>query len=597
MHSGAAEDMRYPSRRVALALSALVCFGAFVLFLLVWNRSVRPYYFPFSDDIALIANSTRPFHPSWISWFRNGFKNYFDVYTDYFAPYTNFVRPVVNLTFFFDYLAFGARWGMYLLTTYGIVSAIAAVASFIAYYFLKLGWRLTLLAAICTALAPSLANEAFFLPSHGFDLLAGLFVLLGACALMADALIPAWIIFTVAAFTKETALFAPCFAAVVVFIRKEDKPPTRRCLSSAAFLLPIGAWMALYWRDFRGKRGVYVLRSHAYGTNIAGAALAEIKGLLHWPIAAVDKFEYWRSSYALLKVIFALSLTFNVITWLLVLWGLVYLVKIGTRRAASLCAILKTSNRTQPILILVIFCFGGSLTPVVLGLPNRFGGVFYPLFILCLAFAARYCKRRLVRSYSILMIAAIGIAGGGLIYADVVYYLPTFQCLWAMSEDYMNVLSNSKSPRIFIFDDVSGGFAGTESVQRFSGYQGQIVRLNDLLVRNLKCAGNPKISIANNLSGDVILDSAVSTSCMEHDFNGLLLHELSAQHVVFNRRVAGAILRYQLTPHSSANGSALDTSQLHIVMHLVGGGSILLPDLPSRVYKEITISGHVGASD
>lgn len=594
MPCGLSIEEKSPSRCLALLWSAVVCLGTFILFYWIWHRSIRPYYFPFTDDLSLIVNSTSPFHPRWTSWFLDGFKNYFDVYTESFVPYTNFIRPTVNLTYFLDYLAFGSNWSMYLLTTYGFVSIIAGTTSFIAYYFLRLGWRLILLTVICTVFAPSLTTAAFYYPSDGFDLLAGALVLLGVCALMSDAVVTAWIIFTIAAFTKETALFAPCFAAAIVFIRKDGKPLFWRGLWSASFLFPVCAWIALYWHDFRNKNGIYVLSLYSSTTTIAHKIITTIKGFALWPIAAVNKTEYWHSSHVLLKVIFVLSLTFNMVTWLILLGGLIYIVRLRNGRINGLWQDIQESIRTSPISIIAIFCIGSLLIPLALGLPNRFGGIFYPLFALCLAFMARRGKYMFVRTYSILMIAAIGIVGPTLIYADIAYYLPTFQGVWAMSKDYMDVLSKSKSPRVFVFDDVSGGYAATENVRRFSGYKGNIVRLNDLLW-NFMCPESARIAIEKNLNGDLNLDSKVLRKCGEHDFNGLLLYDLSTpQFVVFERKIAGVVLKYRLVSHSDIQDSSLDSSDLHIVMHdNEPDDVIVIPNLETRRYKEIKIDGKV----
>jgi hypothetical protein len=580
---------KYPSRLLALAGSAFVCVGIFIFLYWIWYKSIRSYYFPYGDEFSLIVNSTSPFHPNWTAWFLSGFKNYFDVYTESFVPYTNFIRPTVNLTFFLDYLTFGSNWSMYILTTYGFVSAIAGVTSFVAYYVLRLGWRLSLLAAICTAIAPSfLSIGPFFYPSSGFDLLAGMIVLLGVYALIADALLPAWIFFTIAAFTKETALFAPCFAAIIVFIIRNEKPRTQRYFTSASFLLPVFAWMALYWHDFKSIGGIYVLKSSVSITAIQKIILI-IKKPLHWPIAVVDRIAYWHSPHILLKLVFILGLSCNVVTWMLLLWGLALLVRMGKVRTISLGLHIISCLRTLPITIVAAFCIGSILMPVVFALPGRFGGVFYPLFILLLIYVAHNSSNLLLRAYSILVIIAIGIVGCSLMYANIVYYLPSIQGVSAMSKDYVDELKNSKSPRIFVFDDVSGGYAAISSVKRFSEYDGQLVRLNDLMW-NFTCQDTIKITVVKNLTGDLILDSTVPKSCGEHDFNGLQQYDFTAPQVVFDRKIVGGELKYWLVRYSNPRNPAFDSDHLRIVMHLDRpGGVILIPNFSARSYNEVKL--------
>lgn len=599
--AAAAKQRRAPSMRETWTASVLVSTFVFAVLFLFWAIFIHRYYFPISDDISLIVNSTLPFDPSISSWFFQGFKNYFDTYPDLFFPISNFVRPGVNAIFYLDYIAFHSHWSLYFLSTYGFVAIIGGLTYYIAARLLAVGRRLALVTALCAAFAPSLATWAFFSPAFAFDLLASVYILAGVVAFLGDSMTVAWICFAAAVFTKETALFAPCLAAVILWIRMSDRSAPRRYLVGAAFLIPVIAWGLLYAYDFREERGVYVLHSGIPAIRVV------LDRFLHWPIEGVDRIAYWYSPHALLKAVYAVSAALNALTWVAALvavsYGIVRYTKWRGRVAGGNFRVgARSAICNSKILIVAIFCVGSLLMPLFLGLPNRFGGIFYPLFALWMAYELHRRRSLWIRWYSILILAGIGVVGSALICSNILYNLQSFQKTWAMSRSYIGILSKSKSPRVFVFDDVAGGYTSIESIRRFSGYHGSVVKLNDLLW-NFECPNHVQEAMQEGSDGSWKLTSIVPGKCGSHWLNGVLLSPPTKPVVSFKRNIADATLQYHWLP----DGGRIFTSSVNVVFTSsraddldillrtdASGGAILLPDFETNTYREIQMDGDSG---
>jgi hypothetical protein len=584
-------DSPAPQAKPALLRSALAFLVTFALFTLLWAIYINPYYFPYGDSFALFVNSTPLFHPSISAWFLQGFRPYFDVYPDMSLHATNFIRPVVNGTFFLGWFAWGTHWSRYLLTTYAIIGLIAATTCFLSSYVLKLGWRLTLLATVCVAIAPSIDTGAIFDPTFAFDLLAGLLVLLGATALIFDALIPCWIFLALAVFTKEPALFAPALAAVIIFFRRDEKPLLQRIAISAAFLVPLATWLILRWSDFHSEKGVYVFIDSSSHGPIHVMLVRIILGLTTWPIAAV---VYWSSIPLLLRLLQKASLVINIVFWPVLAVLLMKKIVKSDLHPANLFTPLRARGKDYAVAVLALFCATSLLIPLVLNVPRRFGGVFYPLFILCFAASARYAKSPILRVTSAVLVAIVGVTGATLILADLHYQTAGVRASWALSRDYVSQLSASTEPELFVVDDLSGRYSSTEYVKLFSGYKGQLIRVNDL-GWNFTCGAVPRVIVESHPDGDASITSIVPKACGDHSFNSVF-PPVDPKTISFTRNLPAVTLHYDLSQQPNAFNSTPGTNTLHIELHRpMPGSSVLFADPLALRYRKTSLDAGLGA--
>jgi len=574
-----------PTLRSALLRSALAFVITFALFTLLWAICINPYYFPYGDSFSIFVNSIPLFHPSASAWFLHGFQTYFDVYPDMSLHATNFIRPVVNGTFFLGWFAYGAHWSRYLLTTYAIIGLIAATTCFLAGYILRLGWRLTLLATLCVAVAPSVDTGAIFDPTFAFDLFGGLLVLLGVTALIFDALVPAWFFFALAVFTKETTLFAPALAAVILFLRKKESPLYARIATSAAFLLPLVAWLTLRWNDFHGEKGLYVFIDRSSHGPIHVMLVRIILGLTTWPIAAV---VYWSSIPLLLRLLQKASLLINIVFWPVLAILLLKKAVKSDLHLADLPAPLRAHGEKYAIAILTLFCAASLLIPLVLNVPRRFGGVFYPLFILCLVSTARYANKALLRTTSAALAAIVGITGAILICSDIHYQTPTLHSVWALSRDYVSRLSASNEPELFVVDDLSGRYSSTEYVKLFSGYKGRLIRLNDL-GWNFSCTAPLHVIVNSHPNGDATITSLVPKQCGDHSFNSVF-PPVDPKLTTFTRALPAVTLQYDLTHPLPTSDPSTASNKLQIELHSPApGSSVIFADPLTLHYEKLPL--------
>lgn len=566
--------------------------AALGLFTLIWARYINPFYCPYGDSFSLFVNSLPPFHPVYSDWFLHGFRSYFDVYPDMSLHASNFVRPVVNGTFFLGWFVYGTHWSRYLLTTYAIIGLLAATVCFLSSYVLKLGWPITLLATVCVIVAPSIDSGAIFDPTFAFDLLGGLFVLLAVTALISEKLLLAWVLLVLAVFTKETTLFAPPLTAVLLLVRKDGRRTLLRAAKSAAFLLPIVAWMGLRWHDFHSEKGVYVLMNGSSHGAIHAAIVRLVLGLTDWPLASV---VYWLKLPLLLRLLEKTTFLLNIAFWIALAAILAkYLFESGSH-LQKLVAIFRTRGKTYPIAIVSIFCAASLLMPLALDIPRRFGGVFFPLFILCIASAAHSTRKNFLRVVSLGMLAAVGVTGAVLMFADIHYHMADTRSGWAMAHDYTSQLSTSNDSQIFSIDDLSGGYASTEYVKKFTGYKGQLIRVDDIRW-NFTCAADTQDTITSLSSGRATITSFVPTYCGGHSFNSVF-PAMDPKRRSFTRTLPSVTMKYTLIPRTSnADDLKPDETGLRVELYpYQPHSSVLIADPANLRYKKIPLSWPLAA--
>jgi hypothetical protein len=575
-----------PTLRSTALWSAFASLVTFALFTLFWTIEINPYYFPYGDSFALFVNSAPRFHPLYSSWFLHGFQTYFGAYPDMSVHASNFIRPVVNGTFFLGWYVYGSHWSRYLLTTYGVIGLLAGTTCFIARHLLKLSIRITSLAVLCVIIAPSVDSGAIFDPTFAFDLLGGLLVLLATAALIADALIPCWILLALAIFTKETTLFAPVLTAAILFVRNYNKPILKRLAISGGFLLPLAIWMGLRWYDFRGEKGVYVLMGSGSHGPIHVMLVHLLIGLTIWPIAAV---VYWSSIPLTLRLLEKVSLVINLIFWAGVATAMFRKLLKRTAPHRDLAAQLRTGDERYAVAILTLFCASSLLLPLLLNVPRRFGGVFYPLFLLCLAYLTQHARNRGWRAAAAATTVAVGITGAILIVADIQHTTPGLRPAWALSHAYVSQLSTSTEPILFLVDDLSGGFSSDDYVKQFSGYSGQLIRVNDLQW-NYSCDVNSLVNVEPQTADNAIVTSNFPIRCGNHVFSSVF-PPLNPAIISFTRELPEATLHYDLASHADALHPTNKDNTLRIELtSLQPGSSVLIADPLGRQYRKIPLA-------
>ncbi|MHB1793876.1 MAG: hypothetical protein ACYCPO_02820 [Acidobacteriaceae bacterium] len=373
--------------QLILALSVLLPFALLVLY---WAKYIRPAYFPLGDEFALIVHSAKQFYPSASSWFLEGYKNYFIVYPEWTVPYTDFLRPVANISYYLNSLIFGSHWSDYLLLNYAAQSMIVAISVLIAVQRLKLPLKYSMLVGVMCFISPAFGTQELYFPSFAFDLIAAVLVLAGVNWLMQDRLAAAWVCFCIAIFTKETALFAPFIAFLVVFFQSaRSNTQFVRWLKSTLFLLPVIAWLWLRHMAFSSAGGVYIFDDF----KVSKQLMLGLHGILSWPMGMRSLTEAAIFKY----LFFAINSSF----WAIVILGLAASLRKQHKEAGDSGFFAGISDRfgvggTERLIVLA-FCIGSLGMPMMLNLGQRFGASFYPLFFLVLACAAYSARSKQVQ--------------------------------------------------------------------------------------------------------------------------------------------------------------------------------------------------------
>jgi hypothetical protein len=565
---------RAGSARLTVIRGTLISTVVFGVFALLWNSLIRAYFFPFGDDLALLSNSCPPFHPSYSDWFLRGFYNYWYVYPDLSAHSSYFIRPMVNLSFFLNWELFGNHWSAYLLLNYLMIGLLSGVTYFIAAQELRLGWRLAVISALCVAVAPSIDSPSLLDPAFAFDLLCGLLVLCGVLALVSDALISCWILLTLAVFTKEASLFAGPLAAAIVWLRLSDVSAAKRVRTALMFLLPPLVWQSFRWFEFGNDRSPNVVGPHGF-MHVAIVRLYE--GVLTWPVAAM----VWDNPSKLQGHVERFALGVNLFFWAiaaLLFW----------KNARKVVAIfrerkLRISSKAYPAFVIGLFCAGSLFMPLVLNLPRRFGGVFYPLFFLSLALCLGRARSTVLKWAAASLMMAIAVCGTYLICSTYQKRLPASRTSWIMAREYAAVLSSLHEPLVFSVNDVAAGFSSDRYVKTFTGYQGDLIRVDNLHA-DFNCLGKLGVEVSADANKVIRLDSRFPGRCGNFGFDSLF-PPLDPGRAELTRTLPEGTLCYHLAAQDPA-GSASKELLVEIAPKL-DYGAILYPDLENLRYKII----------
>ncbi|MEO6828281.1 MAG: hypothetical protein ABI164_00620, partial [Acidobacteriaceae bacterium] len=461
--------------------------------------------------------------------------------------------------------------------TYLIQSAIVALSMQIAINRLHVSYRYATLAGVLCFLSPAFGLQELYYPSFAFDLLAALLVLAGINELLKNNLLPSWIYFSLAVFTKETALFAPFLAAIVVLAEAGNSSSRpRRWVKAGVFLVPILVWTGLRRFDFSGAGGTYVLNNF----SVSGQAILLLHAILSWPMGMRIATQAPVYKY----VFFSLNLLF----WLLLVLGIVLSAASpstdGPSRWAAIADRFGFSGRHR--VIVLAFCVGSLLLPLGLNLQQRFGAIFYPLFFLLIVCVLQSAPGRRFR------LAAFGVCCFVIVVAQVQRAaspdgLRQMEKTWARSADYVKNISETHATTLFTVDDLSGGFASPDSVKKFTGYSGALVRLSDIVPAVLsQCISQPDVSIQQIAPASVSISSTLSPACGSVAFDGAALPFIDFSHHPVTRTVGKVRISYAMPD---------DSGKLSVVLDSIPENSaILIPEIQQKRYREVPLGPQTG---
>ena len=251
------------------------------IFGLLWlvNIPYRQVYQPTDNDVTALVDGLLLLPGAhWEDWFTRGHVHFFDTYPEWPLRLTAFARPTFQFVIHLAHFIFGRDWASYLAINYLGVAGIAAVAFAIARTALGLGSGASLLAALLVLVSPAVLEFSIWQIGFASESLASLLVGCAFLAVVARRDLLGIALLVVALLTKETAVWAPCAAALTVLLRPEPGDALRRrALAAAAMLLPLALWLGLRFAFFGGIGGTYATADYT--------PLAEFLKLVAWKLA------------------------------------------------------------------------------------------------------------------------------------------------------------------------------------------------------------------------------------------------------------------------------------------------------------------------
>jgi hypothetical protein len=562
------------AQRSPLIVGCVAFFFFFAVLAFFWFLRIRMYYSPSGDEFSLFANSAKQFHPIFSEWFLQGFSRYFVPYPEWSFASTNFARPVVNAEYYLSSMLFGAHWGWYLLSNYLIQSLLVASVVHLSLRHLGVSLLTAVGVGFLCFVSPAFDNGALYSTSFAFDLLAALLVIVGLNQLLSGRVVFAWIFFTLALFTKETAFFALLAAAVVIY-RTPLQRGIRRFLVPAFFLVPYAAWGTLRMIAFRGAHGIYALPAASPGTY----PLQVLKEFLRWPIP----FETaYRAADGTRSISFSMGVfaVMNLCFWIAAVDLSSRPLRTGMRRVPPVPPLFQ---------VMLIFC-AGSIA-ILLLIPNlqpRFGATFVPLFALMLVAFLEGKNSVSLRALACILLFVPPIINTTDRMLHLSGDLTRMRSRWAMAADYIGKISQATSSTIYVVDDVSGGFSSTDSIRKFTGYQGTLVRVNDLISAE-NCVAEPKLNIQKISLDHVKVVSEIDSTCAGHGFvSSGVSYPIGDEEIT--RAIAHTRIIYHGVPAATVRFLSAPAKLSVDITDAAASSVLLVPDLNAKVYRKIAVN-------
>ena len=486
---------------------AIVASVILLMHLVLFGHFLSNYYIS-DDELALVANSTN--HTGQIdvaSWFSQGFSRYFITYPEWTSPYTNFLRPVVNVTFFFQHLLFRDAWRYYLLFNYLVSSA---GVLFVYLFARKLLKQNAIISSITSAVffVASFTYVSYIYPATPFDMLAGVLVMAAFLCVMREKILLSALLLTLALLTKETVIFASAAAAITLFILYLRKGAIGRkqilnCL--AVFVLPVVIFLCLRFLFFSGFAGAYIIDMPV---SFKARVIKLVRAFESWPtflvgeknLAALQSIYYKNINF---KNLFLASLVaINYLGVAVAVFGFVTVVR-------KLLAARKRNLPKVQLLniyhIFLVWMVGISLVLVVFALTKRFAYTFFAFSIpLCIYFLKDFRSHKFFNVALVLFLVVTTVNGALAITPALAgQNRVSFANSKKNARQLITILAESdKNRQVILVNDITGYFGATwlRSVACRCSNSGQIYVVNSVL-GNFSSMSNAEINIVETSLG------------------------------------------------------------------------------------------------
>jgi hypothetical protein len=282
----------------------------------------------------------------------------------------------------------------------------------------------------------------------------------------------------------------------------------------------------------------------------------------------------------------------NLSFWIAVLYLSFRMLRLYVLRRPSLTVAAHSGGDGVPNILpamegMLIYCSGSIL--ILLLIPNlspRFGATFVPLFALVLILFLHTTNSMLLRTLAYVLLIVppvINVTGRIRRFSDD---LSSAHMQWAMAANYVKEISTASASSIYVVDDISGGFSSTESIRRFAGYHGKLVRVNDL-ISGEHCTADPKVDIQKISSNHVKVASELDSPCGGHAFlSSRMNYPIGGDDL--SRSIKGARLVYHGVPAATVRFLSA-TGKLSVDITNAEPSSVLLfPDLRMKVYRDVS---------
>jgi hypothetical protein len=235
---------------------------------------------------------------------------------------------------------------------------------------------------------------------------------------------------------------------------------------------------------------------------------------------------------------------------------------------------------------LLIFCTGSII--ILLLIPNlqpRFGATFVPLFALILVAFIEAKNSISLRALACMLLVVPPIINTTNRILHLSDDLMSMRSRWAMAADYVGKISGATSSTIYVVDDVSGGFSSTDSIRKFTGYQGTLIRVNDLISAE-NCVAEPKVNIQKISPDHIRVISEIDSLCAGHGFiSSSMSYPIGEQEIA--RTIAPARIIYHGVPAATVRFLSAPAKLSVDITHAAASSVLLVPDLNAKAYREV----------
>ena len=440
---------------------------------------------PLDEEWALIDAATMQ---SPLSWLTQGYSQFFIAYPEWDHPGTNLLRPLASLLYALVY-GLGGGQALLLALAYAAHALAVAVVGHAIRQHLGLAPALAALALLVAALSPAWLSipvgyrvaPGLQYPIYGAEIWCGLLMLLAFMCLLRGALSGYVALAVLAVMMKETALPLPLAALCCTGLWWQPGQPRRNATTALLLLSPLLLWLFIRLAVFAPTGlGINVLEDGSLKTLLA----KPLKAALIWPTTlfrdAPGHLASRPQAEGLVPVLPALAaLALNLLFWILLVTPL--------GRAASRARAWRWQGwlafSRDPAVALLILAFSNlGFVLLVDSLELRYGYLFTlvgPAAILALAARAALI-RTLPLALIYLAVVAMGLADIRANRAPEA--LNSHARMRAAATDLVRLVQQlpAGTSRIYLVNDWSIGFSGTESFARVAKAAAPLTRINDI---------------------------------------------------------------------------------------------------------------------